>query len=56
MTIMMIPDRKVATIRPLVPYWAMMPYIMTTKAAVGPPICTRLPPRKEMKNPAIMAV
>ena len=26
------------------------------KAAVGPPICTRLPPKNEIKNPAIIAV
>ncbi len=25
-------------------------------APVGPPICTLLPPRKEIKNPAITAV
>ena len=29
---------------------------MTTKAPVGPPICTRLPPNTEIKKPAIMAV
>ena len=29
---------------------------MTTKAPVGPPICTRLPPSAEMRKPATMAV
>lgn len=29
---------------------------MTIKAPVGPPICTLLPPKAEMINPAIMAV
>ncbi len=29
---------------------------MTTNAPVGPPICTRLPPSAEMRNPAITAV
>ena len=29
---------------------------MTMKAPAGPPICTRLPPRAEMRKPAMMAV
>jgi hypothetical protein len=29
---------------------------MTTKAPVGPPICTRDPPSAEMMKPAITAV
>ena len=29
---------------------------MGIKAPVGPPICTREPPNKEIKNPATMAV
>ena len=29
---------------------------MTTNAPVGPPICTREPPSKEIRNPAITAV
>jgi hypothetical protein len=33
-----------------------MPATMTTKAPVGPPICTRLPPSAEMMKPATMAV
>ena len=30
--------------------------MITMKAPVGPPICTRLPLRSEMRNPATMAV
>jgi hypothetical protein len=33
-----------------------MPYTMTTKAPVGPPIWTRDPPSAEIRNPAISAV
>lgn len=33
-----IPAIIVATIRPSIPYWSMIPQIITTKAAVGPPI------------------
>ncbi len=33
-----------------------MPYTMTTNAPVGPPICTRLPPRNEIRKPATTAV
>src|SRR5947209_16820501 len=33
-----------------------MPATMTTNAPVGPPICTRLPPSSEIRNPATMAV
>ena len=51
-----IPASIVATISPSVPYSATIPYMMTTNAAVGPPICTRLPPKNEMKKPAIIAV
>lgn len=29
---------------------------MTTKAPVGPPICTANPPRREIRTPATMAV
>jgi len=29
---------------------------MTTKAPVGPPICTLLPPKNEIRKPAIIAV
>ena len=34
----------------------MMPYTMTMNAPVGPPICTRDPPRAEMMKPAMIAV
>ena len=30
--------------------------MMTMKAPVGPPICTLVPPSREMRNPATMAV
>nr|UVY31560.1 MAG: hypothetical protein [Bacteriophage sp.] len=30
--------------------------MITIKAPVGPPICTLLPPRNEMMNPATIAV
>ena len=33
-----------------------MPKTITIKAPVGPPICTRLPPKADIKNPAITAV
>ena len=41
---------------PETPCRAMMPATMTTKAPVGPPICTRDPPRAEMRKPATIAV
>ena len=34
----------------------MTPATITTKAPVGPPICTREPPSSEIRNPAITAV
>ncbi len=33
-----------------------MAYTMTMKAPVGPPICTRLPPKTETISPPIIAV
>jgi len=42
--------------RPETPWAAMMPATITTNAPVGPPICTREPPRAEMKKPATTAV
>ncbi len=51
-----IPAINVAITSPSMPYFSMMPYIITTKAPVGPPIWTLLPPKNEIKNPAIMAV
>ena len=50
------PARMVATARPSMPLRATMPATMVAKAAVGPAICTLLPPRAEIKNPATMAV
>ncbi len=50
------PAINVATIRPSTPYRPTMPATMTTKAPVGPPICTREPPRAEIRNPATIPV
>ena len=50
------PARMVATARPSMPLRATMPATMVAKAAVGPAICTLLPPTAEIKNPATMAV
>ena len=54
--IMKMPAKMVEIISPSRPYCATMPEIMMTNAPVGPPICTRLPPNKEIKKPAMMAV
>ena len=56
MTMSRMPARIVATARPSMPLRATMPATMVAKAAVGPAICTLLPPRAEIKNPATMAV
>ncbi len=50
------PAMMVATMRPSMPSVATMPATMVANAAVGPDICTRLPPRKAIRNPAMMAV
>ena len=50
------PAMKVAIARPSYPCLRTMPATMMTKAPVGPPIWTRLPPRAEMMKPATMAV
>ena len=50
------PAMIVAATRPSTPSVATMPATMVANAAVGPEICTRLPPRKAMRNPATMAV
>ena len=50
------PAIRVATVNPLMPYSWMIPQIITINAPVGPPICTLLPPNKEMINPATIAV
>jgi hypothetical protein len=46
----------VAIARPETPNFPTIPATMTTKAPVGPPICTRDPPRAEIRNPATTAV
>ena len=50
------PAMMVAATRPSMPSVATMPATMVAKAAVGPEICTRLPPRNAMRNPVTMAV
>lgn len=50
------PAMTVAATRPSMPSVATMPATMVANAAVGPEICTRLPPRNAMRNPATMAV
>ncbi len=50
------PAMMVAAMRPSMPSVATMPATMVAKAAVGPEICTRLPPRNAMRKPATMAV
>ena len=50
------PARTVQIVSPSTPYFATIPYTMTTNAPVGPPIWTRLPPSAEMRNPATTAV
>ena len=51
-----IPAKIVARARPSIPFVATIPATIVAKAAVGPAICTLLPPRKEMINPATIAV
>lgn len=50
------PARMVAVASPSIPFFMTIPATMVAKAAVGPAICTLLPPKKEMTNPAMMAV
>src|SRR6185369_626581 len=50
------PASRVAICRPSTPYRAVMPARMTTKAPVGPAICTRLPPNSETTTLATIAV
>ncbi len=54
--IRMSPAMRVAASNPSTPYCCTMPYTITTKAPVGPPICTREPPSAEIRNPARIAV
>jgi len=51
-----IPAMMVATVSSSTPHFLNDPKTITTKAPVGPPICTREPPSAEMMNPAITAV
>ena len=51
-----IPAISVARTRPEKPFFATIPATMVANAAVGPAICTRLPPSAEITKPAIMAV
>jgi len=54
--IKMIPARIVATAKPSIPWSATIPATIVANAAVGPAICTWLPPKKGITNPAITAV
>ena len=50
------PAMMVAAIRPSMPSVATIPATMVANAAVGPEICTRLPPSSAMRKPATIAV
>ncbi|VWM24606.1 Uncharacterised protein [Collinsella intestinalis] len=50
------PAMMVAATRPSIPLEATMPATMVANAAVGPEICTALPPSNAMMKPATMAV
>ena len=50
------PAISVAKMRPEYPYFSMINRTIGMNAAVGPPICTRLPPRLEITRPAKIAV
>ena len=50
------PAMMVAAKRPSSPSVATMPATIVANAAVGPEICTRLPPRNAIRKPAMMAV
>ena len=56
MRINKIPAKTVATTSPSMPFRATIPATIVAKAAVGPAICTLLPPNAEIRNPATMAV
>ena len=56
MMIRIMPAIIVAIVRPDIPYWPTMPATNTMKAPVGPPMRKRVPPRREMRKPATMAV
>ncbi len=46
----------VAAASPSIPFFATMPATIVANAAVGPAICTLLPPKKEITKPATIAV
>ncbi|GAB1459214.1 hypothetical protein MASR2M50_09880 [Thauera sp.] len=50
------PDIIVAMSRFCTPWSTTIAYTMGMKAPVGPPICTREPPRKAIRKPATIAV
>ena len=50
------PANTVAMARPSSPSLATIPATIVAKAAVGPAICTLLPPSAEITNPATIAV
>ena len=50
------PAVLLAVARPLIPFLATIPATIVANAAVGPAICTVLPPRAEITKPAIIAV
>ena len=50
------PAKIVEMTRPSMPSVATIPATIVANAAVGPAICTRLPPRKATMNPATIAV
>ena len=50
------PASTVAITRPSSPSLATIPATIVAKAAVGPAICTLLPPSAEITNPATIAV
>ena len=52
----MTPASNVHRISPPYPNLSMTLNTTGTKAAVGPPICTREPPRSDMRKPATIAV
>ena len=51
-----IPAIMVAAARPSSPFFKTIPATIEANAAVGPAICTLLPPKKEITKPATMAV
>ena len=51
-----IPARIVAITSPSRPFFATIPATIVANAAVGPAICTLLPPSAEITNPATIAV